>query len=131
MPFRDLVAERIGLPAFLDNDANVAALAEYRFGAARGARNLVMLTIGTGIGGGIIIKGEVYRGTTRRRRRARPRRDRRERPPLPGQLPKPRLRRGARLRHGAGARGRAGRQTHPDSALGKALADGGEITGKP
>src|ERR1044072_6769819 len=49
LPIRDLVAERTGLPAFLDNDANVAALAEQLFGAARGAQNAVMLTIGTGI----------------------------------------------------------------------------------
>jgi glucokinase len=62
LPVRDLVAERTGLPVFLDNDANVAALAEQLFGAAKGSRNAVMLTIGTGIGGGLIIDGEVYRG---------------------------------------------------------------------
>ncbi|HSI80939.1 MAG TPA: ROK family protein [Solirubrobacterales bacterium] len=64
VPIRDLISERIGLPTALDNDANVAALAEHRFGAARGARNAVMLTIGTGIGGGLILNGEVYRGST-------------------------------------------------------------------
>ena len=47
----------------LDNDANVAALAEHRFGAAKGTQNAVMLTIGTGIGGGVIIDGELYRGS--------------------------------------------------------------------
>ena len=52
--------ERTGLPAFVDNDANVAALAEHLYGAARGARNAVMLTIGTGIGGGLILGGEIY-----------------------------------------------------------------------
>jgi len=62
LPVRDLVAERTGLPVFLDNDANVAALAEQLFGAAKGSRNAVMLTIGTGIGGGLIIDGEIYRG---------------------------------------------------------------------
>lgn len=62
LPVRDLVTERTGLPVFLDNDANVAALAEHLFGAAKGSRNAVMLTIGTGIGGGLIIDGEVYRG---------------------------------------------------------------------
>jgi glucokinase len=62
LPVRDLVAERTGLPVFVDNDANVAALAEHLFGAAKGSRNAVMLTIGTGIGGGLIIDGEVYRG---------------------------------------------------------------------
>ena len=64
VPIRDLIAERLGLPVFVDNDANVAALAEHRFGAGRGARNLVLLTIGTGIGGGLILDGELYRGST-------------------------------------------------------------------
>ena len=64
LPLRDLVAERTGLPAFVDNDANVAALAEFLYGAAKGAQNVVMLTIGTGIGGGLILGGELYRGST-------------------------------------------------------------------
>jgi len=64
LPIRDLVQGRTGLPAFVDNDANVAALAEHRFGAARGTRNAIMLTIGTGIGGGLILGGEIYRGST-------------------------------------------------------------------
>jgi glucokinase len=64
LPIRDLVTERTGLPIVVDNDANVAALAEHLYGAARGADNAVMLTIGTGIGGGLIIGGEVYRGAT-------------------------------------------------------------------
>jgi glucokinase len=64
LPIRDLVRERTGLPAFIDNDANVAALAEHLFGAARGTSDAVVLTIGTGIGGGLILGGEVYRGAT-------------------------------------------------------------------
>jgi glucokinase len=64
VPIRDLMEKRIGLPVFLDNDANVAALAEHLFGAGRGAQNMVMLTIGTGIGGGLILNGEIYRGST-------------------------------------------------------------------
>jgi glucokinase len=64
VPIRDLMQERIGLPVFVDNDANVAALAEHLYGAGRGAQNVVMLTIGTGIGGGLILGGEVYRGST-------------------------------------------------------------------
>ena len=64
LPIRELVGERTGLPIFVDNDANVAALAEHLYGAARGADNAVMLTIGTGIGGGLILGGEVYRGAT-------------------------------------------------------------------
>jgi glucokinase len=64
LPIRDLVAERVGLPVFVDNDANVAALAEQLYGAGRGADEMVLLTIGTGIGGGLILGGEVYRGAT-------------------------------------------------------------------
>ena len=64
VPIRDLVGERTGLPIYIDNDANLAALAEHRFGVARGAENAIMLTIGTGIGGGLILNRELYRGTT-------------------------------------------------------------------
>jgi glucokinase len=62
IPFADIMAERLDLPVFVDNDANVAALAEHRAGAARGAGEAVVLTIGTGIGGGLILRGEPYRG---------------------------------------------------------------------
>jgi glucokinase len=64
VPLRDLMRERIGLPVYIDNDANVAALAEHLFGASRGAQNVVLLTIGTGIGGGLVLGGEIYRGST-------------------------------------------------------------------
>jgi len=64
VPIRELMTERLGMPVFIDNDANLAALAEHRFGAARGARNAVILTIGTGIGGGLIIEGRLYRGSS-------------------------------------------------------------------
>lgn len=58
-----VVGDRLGLPVELDNDANAAVLAEHRHGVARGARNVVLLTIGTGIGGGLIIDGRLYRGS--------------------------------------------------------------------
>jgi glucokinase len=64
LPIRDLVSERVGLPVFVDNDANVAALSEHLYGAGRGATEMVLLTIGTGIGGGLILGGEIYRGAT-------------------------------------------------------------------
>jgi glucokinase len=63
VPFGDLVAERIGLPVFVDNDANAAMLAEWRFGAARGAADAALLTIGTGIGGGLVVGGALQRGS--------------------------------------------------------------------
>lgn len=63
LAFGDVMTERLGVPVFFDNDANAAMLAEFRHGAARGARNAVMLTLGTGIGGGLIINGELFRGS--------------------------------------------------------------------
>jgi glucokinase len=60
--FADVMTERLGLPVFVDNDGNLAALAEHRAGAARGASEAVVLTIGTGIGGGLILGGELYHG---------------------------------------------------------------------
>jgi len=61
-PLRQLVADQVGLPIVIENDANAAAWAEYRFGAGQGARTLVMATIGTGIGGGLVVAGDVFRG---------------------------------------------------------------------
>ncbi len=61
---RDRMRERHGLPVALDNDGNAAAIAEWRAGAARGARHVVMLTLGTGVGGGLILDGRPYRGAT-------------------------------------------------------------------
>jgi glucokinase len=60
--FGDVMTERLGLPVFVDNDANLAALAEHRAGAAVGCTEVVLLTIGTGIGGGLILRGELYHG---------------------------------------------------------------------
>lgn len=60
--FRDVMSERLGLPVAIDNDANVAALAEWKLGAGRGTTDLVMLTLGTGVGGGLVLGGVPYRG---------------------------------------------------------------------
>jgi len=59
---RDHMAQRFGLPVGLDNDANAAAIAEWRVGAGRGVDDLVMLTLGTGLGGGVISQGRPFRG---------------------------------------------------------------------
>ncbi|MCW2841586.1 MAG: glucokinase [Aeromicrobium sp.] len=61
-PLRDAVARRTGLPVLVDNDANAAGWAEWRFGAAQNQADLVLITLGTGIGGAIVIDGQPYRG---------------------------------------------------------------------
>jgi glucokinase len=63
LPFRDLMAERLGLPVFVDNDATAAMLAEWRFGAARGCSDALLITVGTGIGGGMVVADRLVRGT--------------------------------------------------------------------
>ena len=64
MPLRQLIHDRLGLPAALDNDANCAVLGEWWVGAARGARHAIGITIGTGIGGGLIVDGQLYHGAS-------------------------------------------------------------------
>jgi glucokinase len=61
-PVRDALAARTGLPVAVDNDANVAGWGEVRFGAAAGARDALLVTLGTGIGGAIVLDGRVVRG---------------------------------------------------------------------
>jgi glucokinase len=61
---RGMLASAIGLPTRLENDANAAAYAEFKLGAARGATNAIMLTLGTGVGGGIVLGGSLYRGSS-------------------------------------------------------------------
>ena len=64
MPLRDRVSQAVGLPATLDNDANCAVLGEWWRGAAQGGRIVVGLTIGTGIGGGIVLDGKIFHGAS-------------------------------------------------------------------
>ena len=59
----DMLTERFGIPAFLRNDANACALAEWRYGAGVGTRNMVFMTFGTGLGAGLILDGRLYSGT--------------------------------------------------------------------
>lgn len=58
----EVLSERFGVPAAVENDGNAAALAEWRLGAGRGADTMVMLTLGTGVGGGLVLDGALYRG---------------------------------------------------------------------
>jgi glucokinase len=63
-PLRDRIAEKLNLPATLDNDANCATVGEWWQGAARGGKNVISMTIGTGIGGGIVIDGQLFHGAS-------------------------------------------------------------------
>jgi glucokinase len=130
VPIRDLIRERLGLPVELDNDANAAIIAEHRFGAARGVENAVMLTIGTGIGGGVVIGGEVYRGSSGAGAELGHVVIDEDGPPCQGNCPN----RGcvevfasgtAIARHGLAAAEKA-----PDSTLGRALAQGATLDGR-
>lgn len=129
MPFRDVMAERLGLPVHVDNDANVAALAEYKAGAAQGADDAVVLTLGTGIGGGLILNGRVYRGAIGSGAELGHMVIDRDGPRCQGNCPNhgclevmasgtALMREGTRIA-----------TERPDSLLGKALAGGREITG--
>ena len=69
LPFKnfalvDAVREQFGLPTYLDNDANVATLGEFMFGAGKGTENMVFVTVSTGIGGGAVLNGKIFRGST-------------------------------------------------------------------
>jgi glucokinase len=127
VPFRDLMSERLALPVHVDNDANVAVLAEHRHGAARGARHAVMLTLGTGIGGGLVIDGRLYRGSLGTAG---------ELGHFPVDLDGPECPCGGRgcleVVASGTALGQAGERVaraEPRSTLGRLLADGRDITG--
>ena len=64
LALRDEVVRRFGLPAQIENDATAAAIGEWQFGAGRGVRTMVMITLGTGIGGGLILDGRPFRGAS-------------------------------------------------------------------
>jgi glucokinase len=130
VPIRDQMKQRLDFPVFIDNDANCAALAEHRFGAARGTKNAVMLTIGTGVGGGLILDGSVYRGSTGAGAELGHAVVDEDGPPCQGTCPNhgcvETMASGTALaREGTAAAGR-----EPDSALGHALARGDGITGR-
>ena len=63
IPIVRLFQERLGVPVYLQNDANACALAEWRFGAGKGTENMIFLTFGTGLGAGLILDGRLYAGT--------------------------------------------------------------------
>ena len=62
VPLKKILEKRLRLPVFIDNDVNVIALGEWKFGAGRGMTNMICITLGTGVGGGLIIDNKIYRG---------------------------------------------------------------------
>jgi glucokinase len=64
VPLASIIAKKFGVPCVLDNDANAAAFAEHRWGAGKGSRHMLFLTVSTGVGGGIISDGALYRGAS-------------------------------------------------------------------
>ena len=64
IPIVDMAEKRFGIKALLQNDANACAMAEWKFGAGKGYSNIIFLTVGTGMGAGMILNGKLYSGTT-------------------------------------------------------------------
>ncbi len=129
VPFRDLMAERLGLPVEVDNDANVAALAEHRAGAARGTREAIVLTVGTGIGGGLILGGDPYRGGLGAGAELGHITIDLDGPPCQGNCPNNGCLETLASGTALAREGLRIAQERPDSALGRAHASGREVTG--
>ena len=127
--FGPVMEERLGRRVALDNDANCAMLAEWRHGAAKGADHAVMLTVGTGIGGGVVVDGRLLRGSTGGAPELGHMVVEIDGPPCGASCPG----NGHYEWFASGnAIGRAGKQfaeREPESALGRELAAGREITG--
>ncbi|HET9198586.1 MAG TPA: ROK family protein [Solirubrobacterales bacterium] len=130
LPIREIVSERVGLPVFVDNDGNVAALAEYLYGAAQGKPHMVMLTVGTGIGGGLILGGEIYRGSTGAGAELGHVVIQADGPPCQGNCPNHGCVESLASGTALGREGRAVAESSPGSALGKVLAEGREVDGR-
>jgi glucokinase len=127
--FRDAMEERLGLPVFMDNDGNVTTLVEQRFGAAKGASDVVGLTIGTGIGGGLVLNGRLYRGHWGAGAELGHMVVDEDGPRCQGNCPNRGCLESVASGTAIGREGRVAAEDEPDSELGKALAADQEITG--
>jgi glucokinase len=132
VPVRDLLTERLGLPVFVDNDATLAALAEAHEGGELVTRDLVMFTVGTGVGGGLVLGGRPYRGATGAAAEIGHTLiavDLRDGAPPAGKFPQ----RGSLEVQAAGSAldrlAQAAAEEHPDSHVGRLAASGEKITG--
>jgi glucokinase len=130
LPIRQIMQDRIDLPILLDNDASVATLAEQRFGAAQGANDVVGLTIGTGIGGGLVLGGQLYRGYNGAASELGHMVVDADGPPCQGQCPNRGCLEAVASGTAIGREGKVAAEQEPESALGAAVADGLDITGE-
>jgi glucokinase len=129
VPIRDLMAERVGLPIVVENDGNAAMLVEWRCGAARGASDAVMLTLGTGIGGGLIVGGRLVHGARGAAAELGHIIVDADGPPCPGRCPNRGCLEALVSGHAIGREGERVARERPGTALGQALARRREITG--
>jgi glucokinase len=126
---RDLVTERVGLPVVVDNDANAAMLVEWRCGEARGVDDAIMLTLGTGIGGGLIVEGRLVHGARGAAAELGHIIVDADGPPCPGNCPNHGCLEALVSGHAIGVEGLRVARSDPSGALGQALAAGRDITG--
>ena len=129
VPFRDLMSERLGLPVVVDNDGNASMLAEARGGAAMGAQHAVMISLGTGIGGGLWLNGAVYRGASGLGAELGHVVLQLHGPECPGDCPGIGCFEALVSGNAIGREGRRVAEAEPDSALGRRLAADQEISG--
>ena len=129
VPFRDLMSERLGLPVLVDNDGNASMLAEARGGAAMGTQHAVMISLGTGIGGGLWLNGAVYRGASGLGAELGHVVLQLHGPECPGDCPGIGCFEALVSGNAIGREGRRVAEARPDSALGRRLAADQEISG--
>jgi len=129
VPFADVMTERLGLPSLVDNDANLAALGEHRAGAGRGVSHLVALTVGTGIGGGVVVEGRLLRGWIGAGAELGHVVIDADGPSCQGNCPNRGCLEAVASGTALAREARAAAEAEPTSALGRAFASGREVTG--
>jgi glucokinase len=133
VPLREVLGKRLGVPVFVDNDATVAALAEaHDDDLVMVARDLVMLTIGTGVGGGLVLGGRIYRGASGGAGELGHTivgMDMSSAVPAAGRFPQPGSLEGVAAGHALDELARICARENPDTPLGREFADGKQVTG--
>ncbi len=130
VPLRALMAERLGLPVVVDNDGSAAVLAEHRAGAAQGCENAVFVAMGTGIGGGLVLGGRVYRGAHGYAGEFGHVVVDHDGADCPGACPGRGCLEALASGRAIGVAGERAARTAPDSALGRQLAESGVVLGQ-